>query len=96
MNPFTWLYRRSRLFRGMCCLLIILVTLFIWMVADDQFAHYTQVGDLTVLFGFTFFAAWPRVTGTSSSAHASAKKIGCPGFNAGPRVFCNVSSRPTR
>jgi hypothetical protein len=58
MNPLTWLYRRSRAFRVLCYLLVVVATFFVWAIADDQFAHYTQTGDLAVLFGFMAFAAW--------------------------------------
>jgi uncharacterized membrane protein len=58
MNPFTWLYRRSRAFRVLCYFLIVLVTFFIWAMADNQYAHYTEVGDLTVFTAFMLFAAW--------------------------------------
>jgi hypothetical protein len=58
MNPFTWLYRRSRAFRVLCYLLVVLATFFMWAIADNQFAHYSQVGDLVALIGFMVFAAW--------------------------------------
>ena len=58
MNPFTWLYRRSRTFRVLCSLLVVLATFVMWAIADDQFAHDSQVGDLAALVGFMVFAAW--------------------------------------
>jgi hypothetical protein len=38
--------------------LIVPATLLVWVVSDDMWARYTQVGDLTLLFSFLFFAAW--------------------------------------
>jgi hypothetical protein len=58
MNPFTWLYRRSRAYRVVCYVLIVVLTFFMWAIADNQFAHYSEVGDLAVLIGFMTFAAW--------------------------------------
>jgi membrane protease YdiL (CAAX protease family) len=58
MNPLTRLYRRSRTFRVLLYVLMVPATLLVWVVADDMWARYTQVGDLTLLFSFLLFAAW--------------------------------------
>jgi hypothetical protein len=38
--------------------LLVPATLLVWVVSDDMWARYTQVGDLTLLFAFLIFAAW--------------------------------------
>ncbi len=58
MDPITSLYRRSRSFRVLCYLLVVVATVLIWMVGDDQFAHYAQLGDMAILCGFIVFAGW--------------------------------------
>jgi len=58
MNPFTRLYRRSRAFRVLCYFLMLLAILLVWIVSDDMWSNYTQVGDLTLFFSFLVFAAW--------------------------------------
>ena len=58
MNPLTRLYRHSRTFRVVLYLLMVPATLLVWVVSDGMWARYTQVGDLTLLFGFLVFAAW--------------------------------------
>jgi hypothetical protein len=58
MNPFTRLYRRSRAFRIFCYFLMLPAILLVWVVSDDMWARYTQVGNLTLFFAFLFFAAW--------------------------------------
>jgi hypothetical protein len=39
-------------------LLIVPATLLVWVVSDDMWSNYTQVGDLTLFFAFLVFAAW--------------------------------------
>jgi hypothetical protein len=58
MNPVTRLYRRSRPFRVVLYLLFLPLTLFVWVIADDAWKPYTQVGNLTVLAAFMLFALW--------------------------------------
>ena len=58
MSPFTRLYRRSRAVRVCCYFLMLLAVLLVWIVSDDMWANYTQVGDLALFFAFLFFAAW--------------------------------------
>jgi hypothetical protein len=58
MNPFTRLYRHSRAFRVLCYFLMLLAILLVWVVSDDMWSNYTQVGDLTLCFAFLVFAAW--------------------------------------
>jgi hypothetical protein len=58
MNPLTRLYRRSRVFRVVLYLLMVPATLLVWVVSDDMWARYSQVGDLTLLLLFLCFAAW--------------------------------------
>jgi uncharacterized membrane protein len=38
--------------------LLLLLTLVVWVVSDDMWSRYTQVGDLVLLFGFILFALW--------------------------------------
>jgi uncharacterized membrane protein len=58
VNPVTRLYRRSRAFRVMLYVLLLLLTLVVWVVSDDMWSRYSQVGDLMLLFGFILFALW--------------------------------------
>jgi membrane protease YdiL (CAAX protease family) len=58
MNPLTRLYRRSRAYRIVLYVLFVPLTLLIWIVSDDMWANYTQVGDLTLLVAFMLFALW--------------------------------------
>jgi membrane protein CcdC involved in cytochrome C biogenesis len=58
MNPLTCLYRRSRAFRVVCYFLMLLAILLVWVVSDDMWSNYTQVGDLTLFFAFLCFVAW--------------------------------------
>jgi hypothetical protein len=58
MNPFTRLYRHSRAFRVFGYFLMLLAILLVWIVSDDMWSNYSQVGDLSLFFGFLFFAAW--------------------------------------
>jgi hypothetical protein len=54
----TRLYRRSRAFRIVLYLLCIPLALLVFVVSDDAWATYTQVGDVTLLTGFMVFALW--------------------------------------
>ena len=58
MNPVTRLYRRSRAFRSVLYLLFIPLALLVFVVSDDTWAKYTQVGDVTLLAAFIVFALW--------------------------------------
>jgi membrane protease YdiL (CAAX protease family) len=58
MNPLTRLYRRSRAFRIVLYVLFVPLTLLVFVVSDDMWAKYTQVGDVTLLAAFICFALW--------------------------------------
>jgi membrane associated rhomboid family serine protease len=58
MNPLTRLYRRSRAFRVLQYFLFFLLILLVFVISDDMWAKYTQVGNLTLLAGFLVFALW--------------------------------------
>jgi hypothetical protein len=58
VNPLTRLYRRSRAFRVVLYLLFLPLTLLVFVVSDDMWSKYTQVGDLTLLAAFMVFALW--------------------------------------
>jgi len=73
MNPLTRLYRRSRAFRIVLYLLMVPATLLVWVVSDDMWARYTQVGDLTLLFSFLLFAAWAWWYGEDRDRRRAAK-----------------------
>jgi hypothetical protein len=44
--------------RAFRIVLMVAATLLVWVVSDDMWANYTQVGDLTLFFAFLLFAAW--------------------------------------
>ena len=73
MNPFTRLYRRSRAFRVFCYFLMLLAILLVWVVSDDMWSNYTQVGDLALFFAFLFFAAWAWWYGEDRDRRQAAK-----------------------
>jgi Ca2+/Na+ antiporter len=58
MNPLTRLYRRSRSYRVVLYCLFLLLTLLVFVISDDMWAKYTQVGNLTLLAAFLLFALW--------------------------------------
>jgi hypothetical protein len=58
MNPLTRLYRRSRAFRVVLYMLFLPLTLLVFVVSDDMWKTYTQVGNLTLLAAFVLFALW--------------------------------------
>jgi hypothetical protein len=58
MNPLTRLYRRSRAYRVVLYVLFVPLTLLFFVVSDDMWKPYTQVGDLTLLVGFVLFGLW--------------------------------------
>jgi hypothetical protein len=58
MNPLTRLYRRSRAYRIVVYLLFIPLTLLVFVISDDMWSKYTQVGNLTLLAAFLLFALW--------------------------------------
>jgi hypothetical protein len=39
-------------------ILFVPLTLLVFVVSDDMWANYSQVGDLALLFGFILFALW--------------------------------------
>jgi membrane protease YdiL (CAAX protease family) len=73
MNPLTRLYRRSRAFRVVCYFLMLLAILVVWVVSDDMWSTYTQVGDLTLFFAFLCFAAWAWWYGEDRDRRRAAK-----------------------
>ena len=73
MNPFTRLYRRSRAYRVLCYFLMLLAIVLVWIVSDDMWANYTQVGDLTLFFAFLLFAAWAWWYGEDRDRRRAAK-----------------------
>jgi membrane protease YdiL (CAAX protease family) len=73
MNPFTRLYRRSRTFRILCYFLLLLAILLVWVVSDDMWSNYTQVGDLTLMILFLLFAAWAWWYGEDRDRRQAAK-----------------------
>ena len=58
MNPLTRLYRRSRAYRVLLYVLFVPLALLVFVVSDDMWAKYTQVGDVTLLTTFVLFALW--------------------------------------
>jgi hypothetical protein len=58
MNPLTRLYRRSRVFRVVSYLLFGPLTLLVFVISDDMWKTYTQVGNLSLLAAFMLFALW--------------------------------------
>jgi hypothetical protein len=58
MNPLTRLYRRSRAYRVVLYVLFVPLTLLVFVISDDMWAKYTQVGNLTLLAAFLLFALW--------------------------------------
>ena len=73
MNPFTRLYRASRVFRIVLYLLMVPATLFVWFLADNSFENYTEVGNLTILAAFLFFALWAWWYGEDRDRRRAAK-----------------------
>jgi membrane protease YdiL (CAAX protease family) len=73
MNPLTRLYRRSRAFRIVCYFLMLLAILLVWIVSDDMWSNYTQVGDLALFFAFLIFAAWAWWYGEDRDRRRAAK-----------------------
>jgi membrane protease YdiL (CAAX protease family) len=73
MNPLTRLYRRSRAFRILLYVLMVPATLLVWVVSDDMWANYTQVGDLTLFVLFLLFAAWAWWYGEDRDRRRAAK-----------------------
>jgi membrane protease YdiL (CAAX protease family) len=76
MNPLTRLYRHSRTFRVLCYLLMVLAILLVWIVSDDMWSNYTQVGDLTLFFAFLLFAAWAWWYGEDRDRRQAVKAAG--------------------
>jgi membrane protease YdiL (CAAX protease family) len=73
MNPLTRVYRRSRAFRVVCYFLMLPAILVVWVVSDDMWSTYTQVGDLTLFFAFLCFAAWAWWYGEDRDRRRAAK-----------------------
>ena len=85
MSPFTRLYRHSRAFRVFCYFLMLLAILLVWIVSDDMWSNYTQVGDLTLFFAFLFFAAWAWWYGEDRDRRRAAKAAQANGAKTGDR-----------
>jgi membrane protease YdiL (CAAX protease family) len=83
MNPLTRLYRRSRAFRIALYFLMVPATLLVWVVSDDMWARYTQVGDLTLFFLFLVFAAWAWWYGEDRDRRQAARAAGVNGAKPG-------------
>ena len=82
MNPVTRLYRRSRAFRSVLYLLLIPLTLLVFVVSDDMWAKYTQVGDVTLLAGFMSFALWAWWYGEDRDRRRAARAVQGNGASA--------------
>lgn len=75
MNPVTRLYRRSRAFRVVLYLLFLPLTLLVWVIADDAWKTYTQVGNLTLLAAFMLFALWAWWYGEDRDRRRAARAV---------------------
>jgi high-affinity Fe2+/Pb2+ permease len=73
MNPLTRLYRRSGPFRLLSYFLMLLAILLVWIVSDEMWSNYSQVGDLTLFFAFLVFAAWAWWYGEDRDRRRAAK-----------------------
>ncbi|MEA2151571.1 MAG: hypothetical protein QOD69_3401 [Solirubrobacteraceae bacterium] len=73
MNPLTRLYRRSRAFRVLLYLLFVPLTLLVFVISDDMWKTYTQVGNLTLLAGFLLFALWAWWYGEDRDRRSAAR-----------------------
>ena len=73
MNPLTRLYPWSRGSRIVLYVLMVPATLLVWVVSDDIWARYAQVGDLTLVFLFLLFAAWVWWYGEDRDRRRAAK-----------------------
>jgi membrane protease YdiL (CAAX protease family) len=75
MNPLTRLYRRSRAFRVVLYLQFLPLTLLVFVVSDDMWAKYTQVGDVTLLAAFMCFALWAWWYGEDRDRRSAARAV---------------------
>ena len=82
MNPLTRLYRRSRAFRIVLYLQFLPLTLLVFVVSDDMWAKYTQVGDVTLLAAFTCFALWAWWYGEDRDRRRAARAVQANGASA--------------
>jgi hypothetical protein len=73
MNPLTRLYRRSRASRIVLYVLFAGLTLLVFVLADDMWATYTQVGDLSLLAAFMVFALWAWWYGEDRDRRAAVR-----------------------
>ena len=73
MNPMTRFYRRSRAFRVVLYLLFIPLTLLVFVIADDMWSRYTQVGNVTLLAAFMLFALWAWWYGEDRDRRSAAR-----------------------
>jgi membrane protease YdiL (CAAX protease family) len=99
MNPLTRLYRGSRAFRVLCYFLMVPAVLLVFVVSDDMWARYTQVGDLTLFIGFMFFAAWAWWYGEDRDRRRTAKAekvngAGTPGGAGSPDADGRTPTAP--
>jgi membrane protease YdiL (CAAX protease family) len=82
MNPLTRLYRRSRAFRVVLYFLFLPLILLVWVIADDAWKAYTQVGNLTLLAGFMLFALWAWWYGEDRDRRRAASSAQANGASA--------------
>jgi hypothetical protein len=83
MNPVTGLYRRSRAFRVVLYLLFVPLILLVFVVSDDMWAKYTQVGDVTLLAAFLVFALWAWWYGEDRDRRSAARAVQGNGASRG-------------
>jgi len=85
MNPLTGLYRRSRAFRVVLYLLFLPLTLLVFVISDDAWTKYTQVGNLTLLVAFMLFALWAWWYGEDRDRRRAARAAQHNGASWGDR-----------
>ncbi|MEA2189462.1 MAG: hypothetical protein QOK16_4473 [Solirubrobacteraceae bacterium] len=85
MNPLTGLYRRSRAFRVVLYVLFLPLTLLVFVISDDAWTKYTQVGNLTLLAAFMLFALWAWWYGEDRDRRRAARAAQHNGANWGDR-----------
>ncbi|MDX6704266.1 MAG: hypothetical protein QOF69_2461 [Solirubrobacteraceae bacterium] len=85
MNPLTGLYRRSRAFRVVLYLQFLPLTLLVFVISDDAWTKYTQVGNLTLLAAFMLFALWAWWYGEDRDRRRAARAAQHNGASWGDR-----------
>ena len=56
-------------------ILFVPLTLLVFVVSDDMWANYSQVGDLALLFGFILFALWAWWYGEDRDRRRAARAV---------------------